>query len=497
MNKFICILIFIQGILFCSCEDFLEARDKGSILEKDLFVNQEGVEEALYGLYVTLSSTEMYGKNLPLVMDLLAQYYSIGHTQETPTEGIMDVVMKHEHESSTAIEYYTGFWRTGYKFVSDANKLIESLDNWEGNKLKHENIYRGEVLGLRAYVHFDLLRMFGSANLENRGIPYVTRYGMYVTPFSTTKDTYDMIIKDLKAAEALLSADEVYLTYPRQPENDYDLYISDRVAHFNLYAVKATLARVYWTRNAPGDLDSAGMYARQIIESKRFPLPSDGSTITATHFIRMVAGTVDAEEGIFGLYMLNTYSTWSELFLKEGGGYRPADMSLYERTDQKNDHRREWIDVPNMPDISTSSQETLYGKRYLKLIDRYQLNRVDNIYEAIGFTGVNLIRVPEMYMILAESLLSQSPDEAKEVFSTYTYSRGMGDYEGELTIDEIDLEFKKEYVQEGQYWFRLKRRQIPTLKLISAIGGVLEMDETKWNLAIPDAEFEYRQEGTY
>ena len=76
-------------------------------------------------------------------------------------------------------------------------------------------------------------------------------------------------------------------------------------------------------------------------------------------------------------------------------------------------------------------------------------------------------------------------------------SRGLGNYDGELTIELLDEEFKKEFALEGQYWFRLKKRQPATLELISQIGGALTMSEEKWNLFIPDEEFEYRDESTY
>lgn len=409
----------------------------------------------------------------------------------------MDDVLRHDHKTEEARKMYKDIWSTGYKFISDANKILEVLDEWGEGPLKRMNMYRGESIGMRAYVHFDLLRMFGAPKLNGQGIPYVTKYGMYVTPFSTTKACYEQIIADLKKAETLLLEDEKLLVYPRLPEDVYDPYASDRTAHFNLYAAKATLARVYWTRNEPGDLDSAAMYAREVIESKRFPLPADGNTITANHFIQMMAGTIAEDEGIFGLYITDTYNLFSPLFLKEKALYMPADKELYVRQDQKVDHRKEWIAIPNIADLTSEMQEKKYGNRYMKLINRAAVNSVDKDMEAIGFTGVNLIRVPEMYLILVEALLEKDPEEAKNYYNAYTTSRGMGNFEESLTTDEIDLEFRKEFLQEGQYWFRLKRRQVPEIALIPALGGTLQMDDEKWTLQIPDEEFEFRQEGSY
>lgn len=499
MSRIVFVYLFLLGVIFSSCQDFLTARDKSSILEDDLFTNQEGVEEALYGLYVTLASGTMYGKTFPQIIDLLGQYYCIGKRggEETGVSGVFDRVIMHDHSDERAIERYKNIWTTSYKFVSDVNKLLERLDAWEGTRLKHEEMYYGEALGLRAYVLFDLLRMFGSVSEENRGIPCVTRYGMYVTPFSTTGECYEKIIADLKLAEQLLAEDKQLLVYPRLPENMYDLFTSERVSHFNLYAVKATLARVYWTRGRVGDLDSAGMYAQEVIEAGIFPVPSDGSTINATHFIRAVGGTVDVDEAIFGLYVSSMYNLWSTELLLEKGGWLPADVDMYKREDDKFDYRNEWIGVPNMYNMSLADKVNIYGDRYLKVLDRVEINPSDKDLAGIGFTGVNMIRVPEMYLILAESLLESSPEEAKNVFNTYYMSRGLGNYEGDLTIEFLDEEFKKEFALEGQYWFRLKKRQPATLKLISQIGGELSMSEEKWNLFIPDEEFEFRDESTY
>ena len=498
MNRVI-VLVFLLGVFFSSCEDFLTARDKSSILEDDLFTDQEGIEEAMYGLYVTLAKGDMYGETFQQTIDLLGQYFAIGKEagSDASAGGIYDKIIMHDHTDQRAIDRYKKMWQTSYKFVSDVNKILERLEIWDGKRLKHEKMYKGEALGVRAYVLFDLLRMYGSALEENRGIPYVTQYGMYVTPFSTTGECYEKIIADLKLAEQLLVEDKQLLVYPRLPENMYDLFASERVSHFNLYAVKATLARVYWTRGRAGDLDSAGMYAREVIESGRFPLPSDGTTISSTHFIRCMGGTVNADEAIFGLYVSNMYDNWSGELLLQSGGWLPAEPEMYKRRDDKFDYRNEWIGVPNIYNMSLADRIRIYGDRYLKVLDRVLINPGDKDLAGIGFNGANMIRIPEMYLILVESLVESSPEEAKIFFNKYYASRGMGNFEGDLTIEIIDEEFRKEFVLEGQYWFRLKKRQPDKLKLVPQIGGELIMDEDKWNLNIPDEEFEYRDESTY
>ena len=490
----ICLLSLILG----ACEDFLESRDKGQVLEEKLFVNQEGVEEAMYGLYYTLGTTDLWGAHLPVVMDCLAQYFTLGN-YSSENAGGFEELMLHNHDSERSTTLFGVFWTMGYKLISDINKVLENLDNWKYKPLKHMNLYRGECLGLRAFMHFELLRMYGSCNLDNRGIPYVTNYGMWVSPFSKTGDCYDKILADLKEAHMLLAEDENLLTYPRAEVNAYDQYSSYREVHMNLYAVKALLARVFLTRNQVNDLDSAATYARQIVESKKFPLPQ-GNEISPEHFIRMMSGTVAENEAVFGVYKSDTYSALLNLFLLETGSFLPADEKMYEVLESEKgvDFRSNWIRVP----LAASQQiSDKLGIRLMKLINATAFNSANREQSPIGYSGLNLIRIPELYLMLAEILLEKEQEEALRYYNDFIYSRGFNRVEN-VTKKDIDHQFWREYIQEGQYWFRLKRFQVSEITVepaLAVVKGVktIKMDESKWNLPIPDSEFEFREEGSY
>ena len=161
VNILLCLLALVLG----SCEDFLESRDKGQVLEEKLFVNKEGVEEAMYGLYYTIGAGELWGAQLPTIMDALAQYLTLG-TYSTENSGGFEELMLHNHESERSTTLFGGIWTLGYKLISDVNKILENLDSWGYKPLKHMDLYRGECLGIRAFMHFELLRMYGSCNLS-------------------------------------------------------------------------------------------------------------------------------------------------------------------------------------------------------------------------------------------------------------------------------------------------------------------------------------------
>ena len=60
--------------LFLSCGDFLNVDPKANVVDKDLFKNAQGFEDALYGVYSTLCSSATYGQNMSWYMtDVLAQ----------------------------------------------------------------------------------------------------------------------------------------------------------------------------------------------------------------------------------------------------------------------------------------------------------------------------------------------------------------------------------------------------------------------------------------
>ena len=495
MKKCISIILLSVIVFLTSCENFLESRDKSVILEEKLFTNQEGAEEAMYGLYMTMSTRSLYGAYMYVIPDLMGQYYTFNKSDDAVL-GNMEAVVMHKHDAERPTLLSTEMWMYGYFLISNINKVIENLDGWTHKPLRHFNLYYGECCAMRAMMHFDLLRLFGSTNLDKRGIPYVDSYGMYAKPFSKTGEVYDRIIADLMKAQELLQEDEELLTFPRKPENTYDPYISHREFHANLYAVKATLARVYYTRGSKSDLDSAAHYAKQIIDSKKFNLPTKGEDKTTIHFQEMVAGTVDVNEAIFGLYKADTYTEWQGLFLQQKGGYEPAYPEMYNMKpgEEGFDFRSIWIRNARTTDGVD------FGKRYFNLTAASSFNPMSDS-KGVGISGNNIIRVPEMYLILAEAYMESNPAEALKYYNEFISSRGLREVEGPVTTEMLDEQLWKEYAQEGHYWFRLKKRHRPTLTLEPGLGhrygATLDMDESKWNLKIPDGEFEFRPDGTF
>ena len=134
-----------------------------------------------------------------------------------------------------------------------------------------------QMVGLRAFLHFDLLRMFGPIYKDNpmaKRIAYRTEFNQVPKEMQSSDVVVDSIITDLKRAEILLTnTDPLNFEFPKTEDGDRgtgkDGFLEYRHKRMNLYAVKAMLARVYLYA---GNKVEAANYASQVIEGKYFDL---------------------------------------------------------------------------------------------------------------------------------------------------------------------------------------------------------------------------------
>lgn len=91
-------------------------------------------------------------------------------------------------------------------------------------------------------------------------------YSTAVTPQSTVDKVLDYVIADAREALGLLETDPLFLADSLEAYT----YRNDRSYRFNYYAVAATLARAYQWKGGADNLAQALVYARKVIEEKKF-----------------------------------------------------------------------------------------------------------------------------------------------------------------------------------------------------------------------------------
>jgi len=473
MKKIINILILAVSLVFTtSCDDFLDITPDGQVKRDELLNTKDGIEEAIYGVYAQLRSNSLYGQELSYsYLEIMAQ------TLDCYGNDAITALSNYDYEYSTVEYVFESVWTEMYKNISNVNSILNSPLIENATEYPY-TVYRGEALGLRAFMHFDLMRIYAeqiTVNPEADGIPYATEFSLNTPDFEKLAKNYEHIIADLKEAEELLAGEDQYANTA--------VFMQDRQIHFNLYAVQATLARVYLTM---GDKENAYIYAKKVIDNS-------GRTLNnKIDLVGDVAGVLSKKETIFGVYFAGFYNNVSTKLQQTSSYYSldPRDdiMDIYNEEADGLDYRVNAY----FTSVELGGSERI---RLSKLTDIYELQGIASSRPTDLILGINMIRIPEMYYICAECLLDSDYDKALEYFDAVLVSRGLEPManrtEGStLTQELINLDRYKEFVGEGQTFFNMKRQNLP----IKSVDGIKTYQPSTaiYVVPIPDSEYENR-----
>ena len=177
MKQIIYILLTTTMLGLMSCSDWLDVSPKTSIPTDKQFESESGFKDALTGIYLKLGTTTLYAGDLTYAyLDELAGLYSDYPGYNTNAVFDQSIVFDYEN---MFLSKKNGIYSTMYNIIANINNFLEYVDK-NKDVLVTERYYetmKGEALGLRAFLHFDLLRMFGPVYKEHpasKAIPYRT-----------------------------------------------------------------------------------------------------------------------------------------------------------------------------------------------------------------------------------------------------------------------------------------------------------------------------------
>lgn len=473
------LLLSCVSLFFLGCGNFLDINPESEVVNDDMFSTAEGVEDALYGVYMSMVKEDMYGGDMSvLIPELLGQNF-------ITDDGTLKYISSLDFTSASAKYIVKDMWKASYLVISYLNNIIDNLENKSVKDFKYYNLYRGEALGLRAAIHFDLLRLFAvhiksaDENAKKEAIPYVTKYTFKVTPFSSVEEVYAKIITDLEEAEKCLGEDEALMPDVRKGKETG--FTGARELHFNLYAAQAMLARVYWMK---GDLVNAKRYADKVIRSGKFRFENKENLAT------FMKRRVSLSETIWGLYTTRIssylYDAQSLLFtMYLPNGWADVYTTTSTSESEKDERLKAWF--------LTKANSGLSKDIFTKIMDE---KNDESAYTSGAYLGFSMIRIPEMYYIMAEALLEEGDKEEACVYlDAVVAARGMTkfkDREGklEISLDDIMDERRKELFGEGQWWFCLKRLNRDVY--VHALGATLKGSDKIYTLPLPSEELDPR-----
>ncbi|MCK9628897.1 MAG: RagB/SusD family nutrient uptake outer membrane protein [Bacteroidales bacterium] len=455
MKKIYFILITLL-LSLSSCNKWLDIQPELEMRKNVIFKNENGFKDVLMGSYIRMGTPSLYGLNTTMALpELMAQHW-------TPVSATISAYLSNfdftQTESKNMLET---IWLQYYQTILNLNSILEDIDNKQGifSNGNYELI-KGEALGLRAFLHFELLRYFGSTPSKivasDKAIPYVK---------SVTKDpnklvslTYtevlENILSDLNAAEKLLEADPI-LTYSNavlnspatmagvdltkpHPADDFHYF---RQSRFNYYAVKATKARYYlWLGDKPAALENAlaVITAANSDATKKFTLGDEAAANNSQ--------LTFPNEHIFAVYNTLSTETLTPVFFNNYTAY--TQTATYLNT--------AFESTLHTADIRYKGNR-LWETRVVPLVGNFNFFKKFNGTDSqTAIKDIPVIRLSEMYFIATEA-------GRADLFRDYRIARVLdASIDASLTTDaaikdRLEKEYRKEFYGEGQMFFFYKR----------------------------------------
>lgn len=426
------IIVLSLSLVCFACDNWLDVKPKDLVEEEEMFSSENGFKEVLTGVYLKLAKGDLYGRTMTYgFMDILAQYYEPDYNGEN----LFADPLYYTFPSINTSSYTENLWKMMYNEVANINNLLLWIDKKPG-VLKTPGYYeiiKGEALGLRAFLHFDLLRMYGpvySISKDEQSIVYRTEFTPNSQELYSAEQVINLIIEDLKEAEILLVNDPLAFDFPAYSESSLegDPFLIYRFRRMNLYAVKALLARV---NLYAGNKQEAARYAKEVIDSKLFKLVTDNTV-----------DRVYSTELIFSIYIPQFANQVAEDFV-------PGCFYFISN--------RAYLD--EMFDVDNDGKNDIRYKAYKEDANGIFPQKYDQTDLWVSTEGtIPLIRLSEMYYILAEC--TDDYEESSNWLNEVRSARGIDDVEYRTSEDKlwnIEKEYRKDFYGEGQLFFFYKR----------------------------------------
>jgi hypothetical protein len=437
MKRLASILISSSFLLLSSCgKSFLETTPYTSIESSSAFSTAERVNAAMNGLY-DLITTSTYNTQASLTSDVKG-----GDLLVVSTGNYNRFVTEYQYLQSPTAGYGTGFWRDGYKLITNCNVAITEIPKSTTLTDGVKSDYLAEARALRAWGHLQLIRLFAqpfAVDPASPGVPIVDKVltaSDKTPPRASVKEVYDFILADLLFAKDNIS--------PTRSNNG---------GRLTLNAVNALLARVYldikvWDKAAESAKLARAGYA----------LPAGDE---------LLKGFVDkTSEWIWTLVYRsddNTGYVQIASFLEpydQGYSTFRATKSFIDLFSDTDIRRKQFfvnLDILNGNDGDPLKRDDLAFSR-----DGYLMNKF--LFRGAWDLNVPMIRSAEMYLIEAEAESEQSHDGPAQDALFAVQKRAIPEAVKSINTGaalklEIRDERRKELFGEGFRLYDLTRKQ--------------------------------------
>lgn len=483
MKKYI-VIILAAVLTLTACQDFL-VKEPIMTQSTELTLSEyNGLNKSIAGAYAPLVDASWYGADFVLNSELRVGN-AMNPINSSFTSGRMTTPYKLNYDASST----ESLWGSAYYVISAVNNVLAKLDEGYENLVSSsiseadlDNI-KAEALALRAFAHFDLLRLYartdGKTN-QDLGVPVITTPQLPTDMPARAKvsETFTQIINDLTTAESLMEAD-----YVRDG-------VTDKKAVITKHVIWALLSRVYLYNK---EYQKAADWATKVIECGDYKL------WTAAEYPSVWGKDVAADGGevIFEVYgkQANDYDAYWEgpSHMTNPLGYADcaatADLlNLFEEGDVRGTTGVRGTDDGKVL-FCTDKDEASNGQFWTM---KYYGKGEGNATSTPDVNNTIVIRLSEMYLNRAEAIANGANvagTTALKDVNTIREARGASTL-GAAGVDLIIKERRMELNFEGHYWFDLARTGGSFSYSDAAFSKDVPSDSKYWALPIPKSQID-------
>ncbi|MDQ2177172.1 RagB/SusD family nutrient uptake outer membrane protein [Marinifilum sp. D714] len=496
------ITIFSCFLLLTSCNDWLDVTPQGDAEAEELLSTTAGVNSAVAGLYYNLIQTNSHAGDLSFgTLDVLAQYYEVSDVNHQDY-----YFAQYDYNNIRVKSRINSWWKNYYLSVAQANQILSELDNNSGN-IDTPELFEGELLALRAFIHLQVYQLFGpvvqnQADLEQKAIPYRYEFNELPTEFLTCEQVLTNAKNDLLKALELLENDPIRKGHKRLDNNEsmlaYNNILANRVGRLNYFAVMGMLVRVEQLLLNQSETDGAFYWANRIVKETE-----SGDQNIAFTTKEEVEGSgpgardlLYSSEIIFSLHINNLYKVAGKKFSLPG--YNGKQGLMLTVNSASFDNFVNYV-YGREPDGAGTDYRLNYwfnqnsGSSNFPF-QKYREPEDQNKIYKISYPEVAVLRLSEIYYAMCESKINVDNVKALEYLNEVRTKRGLPELDNS-EADNVAIylmrERRKEFMGDGRT-FLINKRLFTNIEASSSLN--IEASKAIFELPIPEDEFTYGPE---
>ena len=508
--RFSLILAALSLAAACS-KAYLETAPESAESPATIFATTDNCNLAINGMCKMMTTQYWSQQGLNGEGTIKTWYGNFGNDLQRCNQTGWAALWNHTYNEQVNSSYLCYPWYYYYKIISNANQVIENVDNAEGTEGERQFI-KAQALVFRAHAFTMLMQLYayrwqdsnnGAANgVALRLTSETDENGKYDLPLSTQAECYAQIYADCDEAISLFKSSGK----DRGASEFYKPNLN--VA----YAVKtrAALVREDWKTAAEcAPLARAG---HPLMSKSQY---MDGGFSDANN--EWIWGVYEAEDQTIYYYSFFAYQASNASSSMQRNYPLAISKELYDQIPTTDARRKMWLEptAAEAAELNAAgrSTKTLYKRAFAEYGDK--LYSTSLVYQYMQFKflatfmpgggSFNIYRSAEMYLAEAEAKCHLGGQDAsvqallnelnKNLNPSYNCTKTGADL-----LKEVKLYRRVDLWGEGFDWYDYKRWNEPIVRHNKANGGnfndafavtINVEDGNRWTWKIPKAETDY------